>query len=582
MKLEALKKAYSDCFQQTPLSATYQQWIEHYETPLFGNQSALRNEASGFSYTPLISIVMPVYNVAEEYLRKAIESVQDQVYPNWQLCIADDCSTEPHIKKVLDEFQSSDSRISVKYREQNGHISKASNSALSLASGEIIALLDHDDTLAPHALFCVVKAFNENSEISFIYSDEDFIDEQGHRLRPHFKSQWNPELLRAHNYITHLAVIRKRLIDEAGGFRVGYEGAQDYDLFLRLTKHLPPDQIHHIPHILYHWRAIEGSTAADSNSKNYATEAGLKALQDQLISDRSIKVSHDQPANFYRVDSTLPEQPPLVSLIIPTRNALDVLKPCIESILEKTDYPNYEVIIVDNQSDDPEVLSWLGDISKNKKIRVIHYDAPFNYSLINNFAAKRASGEIIGLINNDVEVINSNWLCEMASLAIQQDNGCIGAKLYYPDGDIQHAGVILGLGGYAAHSHRGLPRDHPGYFNRANIRQNLSAVTGACLLVRRSIFEEVGGLNKDFTVAYNDVDFCLKVQTSGYRNVFTPFAELYHHESKTRGYDDTPEKQARFQAEKDLLFMKWGKLLENDPYYSPNLSRSHEDFSIRA
>ena len=580
LKLEALQRAYSECFEYLPLSGSYQQWIERTEKPLFGDLSRLSELSGELGSTPLISVVMPVYNVPERFLREAIESVRKQVYSNWELCIADDCSTEPHIQSVLREYAELDSRIKVVFREENGHISHASNSALELATGQYIALLDHDDMLAPHALFAVVDVLNKQPELEFIYSDEDFIDEEGHRLRPHFKSQWNPELLNAHNYITHLAVAKRDLVNRVGNFRPGFEGAQDYDLFLRITHELPADKIGHIPHVLYHWRAIEGSTAASADAKNYATIAGLKALSEVHSGQRDTAVKHGSLENFYRVTYPVPEKAPLVSLMIPTRNGLDIIKPCVDSILDKTHYSNYEILIIDNQSDDPETLKWFSEVSQKRNVRVLSYDHPFNYSLINNFAASQANGEILALVNNDVEVISPDWLDEMVSLAVRDETGCVGAKLYYPDGDIQHAGVILGLGGYAAHAHRGLPGDHPGYFNRANVRQNLSAVTGACLVVRKDIFHEVGGLESAFTVAYNDVDFCLKVQAAGYSNVYTPYAELYHHESKTRGFDDTPEKQARFEQEKRLLAGRWGSLLENDPFYNPNLTRSNEHFSI--
>ncbi len=580
LKPEALLAAYSECFCSAPLTGTYEQWIGRIEQPLFGDHGALRVSAGQFERQPLISVLMPVYNPPELFLRAALDSVLAQAYSHWELCIADDCSTEPYVRRVLEEYQARDSRIKVVFREKNGHISQASNSALALATGEYTALFDHDDCLAPHALYCVTEAINQNPDAQLFYSDEDFIDEDGHRQSPHFKSQWNPELLYSHNYITHLAIIQTALLKQVDGFREGYEGAQDYDLMLRLTQQLKPDQIHHIPHVLYHWRAFEGSTASSADAKGYATEAGLRALQDAVRDQPGVEVVHDKIANFYRVKYPLPEQPPLVSVIIPTRNGLDVIKPCIESILSKTRYQNYEILIVDNQSDDPETLAWLDAMSKKPEIRLLHFNQPFNYSAINNFAAEQAQGEFLALVNNDVEVITPDWLNELVSLAIKDEIGCVGAKLYYPDGDIQHAGVILGLGGYAAHAHRGLPGDHPGYFNRANARQNLSAVTGACLVVRKSVYQQAGGLEEAFTVAYNDVDFCLKVQAAGYRNVFTPYAELYHFESKTRGFDDTPEKQARFEREKQLLAQRWQALLDNDPYYSPNLTRSREDFSV--
>ena len=574
-----LLEQYNLLFDAQVATPSYQQWIDLIETPLFGDIEKQYKAITTFQYQPLISVVMPVFNTPERFLQEAIESVLNQSYPHWELCIADDCSTALYIKPLLEAYAAADARIKVVFREHNGHIAAASNSAISLATGDYIALLDHDDKLSPHALYCIVEALNQSPTTELLYSDEDFIDEDGHRLRPHFKSQWNPMLLHSHNYITHLLVVKRQQLQAIDGFRVGFEGAQDYDLLLRLSHIIEPENIKHIPHILYHWRACEGSTAASASAKNYATDAGLQALKEKVTA--SAMVNHDILANFYRVDYPLPVALPLVTILVPTRNALEVVKPCIESILKKTTYPNYEILLIDNQSDDPEALAWFATIEKNPKVRLLHYANPFNYSAINNYAAQHAKGSVLALLNNDIEVITDSWLEEMVSLAVQPNNGCVGAKLYYPDGDIQHAGVILGLGGYAAHSHRGMHGNHAGYFNRANTRQNISAVTGACLMVEKTIFDRVGGLDERYTVAYNDVDFCLKVLSAGYLNVFTPYAELMHHESKTRGFDDTSEKQARFNKEKALLASRWQILLDNDPYYNPNLTREREDFSIR-
>ncbi|WP_237057868.1 glycosyltransferase family 2 protein [Microbulbifer sediminum] len=533
---------------------------------------------------PLISIVVPVYNPPIELLKACLDSVLAQLYPHWQLCIADDASTNLAVGQVLEEYEKRDKRIRWVRRENNGHICAASNSALALAEGEYVALLDHDDCLVKHALLEVVSAVQANPVVDIFYSDEDFIDAEGRRFAPHYKSDWNPALLLSHNYITHLAVFRRELLERVGGFRegAGVEGAQDYDLLLRCIELTDAAKIVHIPRVLYHWRAHEGSTALGPQEKSYTSAAGKRALQDHLARQGiDAEVLDTEDDNLYRIDYPL-EGEPLVSLLIPTRDALDVLRPCVESILNRSSYRNFELLILDNGSVEHDTLQWFEEITAgDPRVRVLRYDAPFNYSAINNFGASHARGEIIGLVNNDVEVITPGWIEELASLAQRPENGCIGALLYYPDDTVQHAGVVLGLGGYAAHSHRGSPRGSQGYFNRLKVRQNLSAVTGACLFVRKELYEQVGGLDESYTVAYNDVDFCLRVQEAGYLNVFTPFAELYHHESKTRGQEDTPEKVARFDQEKARLSDRWSALLERDPYYNPNLTHSREDFSLR-
>ncbi|MFI2812267.1 glycosyltransferase [Microbulbifer sp. JSM ZJ756] len=580
MSLEALWAKYNALFVQRSLSGYEAQLVRERELYL---QSRSARQLSTLSVKPLISIVVPVYNCPSGLLRACLDSVMAQSYPNWQLCIADDASTNPQVAQTLNYYVKQDKRIRWVKREENGHICAASNSALSLAEGDYVALLDHDDSLLEHALWEVATAIQDNPSADIFYSDEDFIDMEGKRFSPHYKSDWNPALLLSHNYITHLAVFRRELLDQVGGFRegAGVEGAQDYDLLLRCTEHTEAGRIVHIPRVLYHWRAHEGSTALGPQEKSYTSLAGQRALQDHLAR-KGIKaeVRETEDDNLYRVDYHL-EGEPLVSLLIPTRDALDVVGPCVESILARSSYHNFEVMILDNGSVESETLEWFEHITAaDSRIRVLRYDAPFNYSAINNFGAAHARGEILGLVNNDVEVITPGWIEELVSLAQRPENGCIGALLYYPDDTVQHAGVILGLGGYAAHSHRGSPRGSPGYFNRLKVRQNLSAVTGACLFVRKAVYDQVGGLDEAYTVAYNDVDFCLRVQEAGYLNVFTPVAELYHHESKTRGQEDTPEKIARFDQEKARLADRWGALLRRDPFYNPNLTHAREDFSL--
>jgi GT2 family glycosyltransferase len=563
-------------------SGTYDDWIKRHDFNGERDVEALRAETDALAHKPLISVVMPVYNTPAKLLEEAIDSVVGQIYLNWELCIADDRSTEPHVRRILEGWQRRDSRIKVVLREENGHISHATNSAFALATGEWIALLDHDDLLRPNALAEVALEVARHPDAELIYSDEDKLDASGRRYDPYFKPDFSRELFRSQNYLNHLTVHRAENIRAVGGWRPGFEGSQDYDLNLRIFERVDMGNIRHIPKVLYHWRAVEGSTAAAAGEKNYAYTAGQRALEDHVARMKlpaTVEPAPDTP--FYRLKFAVPEPQPLVSLVIPTRDRLELVRNCVDSILEKTTYRNYEIVIVDNGSVEEETLAWFAKIRRKSNIRVQSYKKPFNYSAINNFAVGKAKGGIVGLINNDIEVISPDWLTEMVSWAVQPDIGCVGAKLYYEDDTIQHAGVILGIGGVANHAHLGLPRNSPGYFGRAIVLNNFSAVTAACLLVRKDIYDQVGGLNaKALTVAFNDVDFCLRVREAGYLNVFTPFAELYHFESKSRGTEDTPEKMARFGAEVSYMRREWGSSLDSDPYYSDHLSKNRPDFSI--
>ena len=468
------------------------------------------------------------------------------------------------------------------YRTRNGHISEATNSAFELAEGEWIALLDHDDLLRSHALAEVALEIDRHPEAELIYSDEDKLDAKGKRYEPNFKPDFSRELFRSQNYLNHLTVHRAKNVRAVGGWRQGFEGSQDYDLSLRIFERVDARNIRHIPKILYHWRAVKGSTASSGGEKSYAYEAGLRALQEHVSRmklDATVEPVPDVP--FYRLRFAVPEPRPLVSLIIPTRDKLDLLRGCVKSILTKTTYKPFEIIVVDNGSVEAETLAYFRKIRRRKNVRVLSWDRPFNYSALNNFAVSQSKGAIVGLINNDIEVISPDWLTEMVSWAVQEDIGCVGAKLYYANDTIQHAGVILGIGGVAGHSHKYFPRHHIGYYSRLKLVQNLSAVTGACLLVRKTVYEKIGGLDeKHLTVAFNDVDFCIRVREAEYRNVWTPYAELYHLESVSRGLEDSPEKQMRFR--KEVVFMKdrWSEKLTKDPFYSANLTLEKEDFSI--
>jgi len=545
----------------------YSKWIDLYDREI--NAEPL----DATRIAPLISILLPVYNTPLKWLQKCIDSVLSQAWSHWELCIVDDASIDGGVRKLLLGYVERDTRIRVHFRESNGHIAVATNDALHMARGEFIVLLDHDDELRPHSLLEVVKALDRNENLDFIYSDEDKMDEAERRFDPYFKPDWNPDLLLSQNYICHMTAIRRTLALEVGGVRAGYEGSQDYDLFLRCTARIDPSRIHHIPKILYHWRAIEGSTASGVNAKSYALEAGLRAISDHLETSRSGAKVALLPNNFYRVTWPIPTPAPKVSLIIPTRDRVDLLKMSVGSILEKTRYQNYQVIIVDNQSRDDETLAYFEELKQRPNVKIIAYDAPFNYSAINNYVVARLTDtDVVGLINNDVEVIDGDWLDEMVSHAVRPDIGTVGAMLCYPDNTIQHAGVILGIGGVAGHVYCKYPRGTKGMGARALLTQNLSAVTAACLLVKRERYLECGGLDEEnLKVAFNDVDFCLRLLAAGYRNVWTPFSVLYHHESATRGYEDTPEKKLRFKAESDYMRKRWNDILDDDPAYNPNL-----------
>lgn len=557
----------------------YSEWIRRYDTMDDEARTALRQRLNTFDRLPLISVVMPTFNANPEWLRKAIESVQNQIYPNWEICIADDASTDPAVRALLETFAEEDSRIKVVFREKNGHICAASNSALQLAVGEWVALMDHDDLLAETALYYVADAILANPGVQLIYSDEDKIDESGVRASPYFKCDWNPDLFYSHNMLSHLGVYRKSLIDEVGGFREGYEGSQDYDLALRCIENLDRRSIYHIPRVLYHWRIHSESTAGGIEAKPYAIEAGRRAINEHFT--RCGVAAYVEPLGYgYRARYKLPGDMPLVTLVMPSKNKFELVKRCIDSIVAKTSYPNYEIIVVDNGSDDPRVIEYFESLSACRQIKVLREDIPFNYSRLNNIGVSAASGEIVGLVNNDLEIITPDWLLEMVGLALAPGVGAVGAKLLYPDGRIQHAGIVLGIGGVAAHAHKYIPIDNFGYFGRAALISSFSAVTGACLVVQKSLYVQVGGLNEtDLAVAYNDVDFCLKLAEAGYRNVFTPYAQLFHHESATRGAEDTPEKKIRLKKEADYMYSRWGEFIRRDPAYSSNLTLEAEDFS---
>ncbi|SBV37056.1 Putative glycosyl transferase, family 2 (modular protein) [uncultured Stenotrophomonas sp.] len=557
---------------QPGLSSDYARWLGRNEPVLAAAE--VESRLAALPRRPRLSVLMPVYEAPERWLRCALDSVARQHYPDWELCVADDASPSPHVRKVLEEYQHRDPRIKVVHRQKNGHISASSNSALEAATGEYMVLLDHDDELHPEALLLVAEAIGRAPDAQLIYSDEDKIDEAGNRFDPYFKPDWNYDLFLGQNCVSHLGVYALPLVRALGGFREGLEGSQDWDLALRCVERIAPQQIVHIPRILYHWRAIQGSTALAAGEKNYAVLAGRRAVAEHLQRTGQAAEVSILPASMLRVKRAMPVPVPKVSLVIPTRDRVDLLRMCVDSILERSSYPDYEILVVDNGSVEPATLEYFARISALANVRVLAYPGEFNYSAINNFAVAQARGEVIGLVNNDIEVISADWMEEMVAHAMRPDVGAVGAMLYYPDDTIQHAGVLVGLCGVAGHIGSRHPRGSQGYFGRLLLAQELTAVTAACLLVRKSVYDEVGGLDERLRVAFNDVDLCLRIRRKGYRNLWTPFAELYHHESASRGLEDNPVKQARFMSEVEFMRKRWGDALQGDPAYNPNLSLS--------
>jgi O-antigen biosynthesis protein len=560
----------------------YSTWVELYDTITEEDASSIRRHIATLGERPLISIVMPVYNPEPRFLCKAIESVIAQLYQNWELCIADDASPNSEIQTILNQYAREHPRIKVTYRPQRGHISAASNSALDLVTGDFVALMDHDDELPVHALYMVAVELNAHPDADLIYSDEDKIDAEGVRYLPYFKTDWNPELFYSQNMISHLGIYRASLVRQIGRFREGFEGSQDYDLALRIAAMTTPDRIRHIPHVLYHWRRGDDVQTFSSDCLYDAVQAAHRSLADYFASlGQQVEITASRVPYWNRIVRPLPDPPPRVSLIVPTRDKGILLRNCVEGLLHRTRYPNLELIIVDNGSCEPDTLDYLESLRIESRVRILRIDEPFNYAAFNNRAAEKAEGEIIGFINNDIEVITADWLQEMVSQVVQPGVGAVGAKLYYPDDTIQHAGVVLGMEGVAGHAHRGRARSDEGYFGRLQLVHNLSCVTAACMLVPKRVFDEVGGFDEvNLKVAYNDVDLCLKIREAGYSIVWTPYAELYHLESVSRGSDLEHKNAGRARREYAYMRQCWGTLLEHDPFYNPNLSLVDKEVSL--
>ena len=542
-----------------------------------------KQESEKFPKDIKFSIIVPLYNTPEDVLREMIESVLAQTYKNWELCLADGSDDEhDSVETIVSHYSKDDKRIVYKRLEENLGISENTNACIDMATGDYIALFDHDDLLHPSALYKYMQVICEK-QADFIYCDEDKFTTLGDGFfDAHFKPDFAVDNLRSNNYICHFTVFKKNLLDVAGKFRKEFDGSQDHDIILRLTE--KAEHIVHVPEILYHWRVSAVSVASDPYAKPYTIQAGINAVSEHLerVGLKGTVESSPIHPNIYRIRYDI-EGNPLVSILIPNYNHVEELSVCINSILEKSTYENYEIIIIENNSDD-ETFKYYDTLKTNPKIKVVVYkpEAGFNYSAINNFGAKYANGDYLLLLNNDVEVIAPDWIEEMLMFCQRSDVGAVGAKLYYPDDTIQHAGVILGVLTLAGHAFKNQPRGSNGYFGRASYQQDLSACTAACLMVKKSVFEDIGGFDEKFAVAFNDIDLCMKIRKKDLLIVFTPYAELYHYESKSRGIEDTPEKVARFSGEIQRFRDKWGEELKaGDPYYNPNLTLDREDFSLR-
>ena len=525
-----------------------------------------------------ISVVTALYNTNQVHLKEYIDSFLNQSYQFGQLVLAD-ASDDEH--SYVGEYVQSIESDKIKYVKLNGNfgISGNTNLAVSYAQGDYICLADHDDILSPDALYQMAKAIEETGA-DFIYSDEALFDSDWtNPIVAHFKPDYSYYYLTNCNYICHLACIRRSIFTLLGGLQSSYDGAQDHDLFLKITEQ-PDVKIHHIPKVLYYWRVHAQSTSGGVGAKPYVTQNAIKALDDHLARiGVQGKAVEGKFGSTYKIDYALTSQP-LVSIIIPNKDQVPVLTKCIDSLYEKTAYRNFEVLVVENNSTDPETFEYYGKIQKeHSNLKVLYYKGGFNFSAINNFAAKQAKGEMYLLLNNDIEIISENWLGEMVSLALQKNVGIVGAMLYYPNDTVQHAGVITGLGGFAGHSHKYHPRGKSGYMFRLSCVQNLSCVTAANLLVTKEAYDAAKGLDEEFTVAFNDVDFCLRIRDMGYQVLFTPYAECYHHESISRGSDKKGEKKERFEGERNRLKGRFGDSLLRDPFYNPNLTLDMEDFS---
>lgn len=541
-----------------------------------------RQRKTKFAKEPKFSIVVPLYKTPVEYLEQMVQSVKQQTYPNWELVLSDGSGKDSPLKEVLARMAAEEPRIRVVENEKALQISANTNAAMEQATGDFFVFMDHDDMLTEHALFECAAVINETPKADVIYSDEDKMSMDGHKFfQPHFKPDFNLDLLCTVNYICHLFVAKRELVEKVGMLRSEFDGAQDYDFIFRCTEEA--EKICHIPKILYHWRCHEDSTAENPESKQYAFEAGKRAIEAHY-QRKGIRanVENGEFLGLYRTKYILDEKP-LISIIIPNKDHIDDLDRCVQSVLKKSSYPNLEFVIVENNSTEEKTFAYYEKLQKEcSNVHVCYYKGDFNYSKINNFGVRHANGTYLLLLNNDTEMINDDCIEEMLGYCSRSDVGIVGARLYYEDNTIQHAGVVIGFGGIAGHCFVQQPRGNTGYCHRIICAQDYSAVTAACMMVKRSVFEEVGGLTEELAVAFNDIDFCMKVRQKGYLVVYNPYAELYHYESKSRGLEDTPEKLERFHREIRTFETRWPEIMKNgDPYYNPNLSLETQDFSLK-
>ena len=544
-----------------------------------------KEETTVFPKDVTFSILVPLYNTPERFLREMIESVTAQTYGKWELCLADG-SDDAHdfVGRICQEYRQKDSRIKYQKLAKNEGISGNTNECYKMATGNYIALFDHDDLLHPCVLFAYMQAICEK-DADYIYCDEATFkgNSINHMITLHFKPDFAPDNLLANNYICHFSVFSRELLESGELFRSQFDGSQDHDMILRLTA--KAKHIVHVPRILYYWRSHKGSVASSIDAKTYAIDAAKGAVADHLtkLGYRNFEIESTRAvATIFRIKYELTSRP-LVSIIIPNKDHVDDLSRCVESIINLSTYDNYEIVIVENNSETAEIRTYYEEISRHPRVQVVEYKGDFNYSKINNFGVQYAKGEYLLLLNNDTEVITPDWMEELLMYAMRKDVGVVGAKLYYPDKTIQHAGIVIGLGAHrtAGHTHYRIPEANVGYMGRLCYAQDVTAVTGACMMVSKALYEELGGLDESFTVALNDVDFCLRVREKGFLNIFTPFAELYHYESKSRGSDKKDERALRYQQESDRFRVKWADALaKGDPYYNPNFSLDHSDFTV--
>ena len=560
-----------------PEEVPYGPWYEAYVPD---EETLNRQRKRKFLNAPLISVVVPAYHTPPLFLRQMLDSLVAQTYGGWELCIANGSPDDKEMEAVLEEYEKRDSRIRHENLKENLGIAENTNAAFRMAKGEFIGLLDHDDLLAPNALYEIALALEKNPEADVVYTDEDKVTtDLKEYFQPHLKPDFNLDLLRSNNYICHFFTVRREIVEQVGGFRKEFDGAQDYDFIFRCTEEAR--KILHIPEILYHWRTHKESTADNPASKMYAFEAGKRAIEAHLKrTGTDGEVSHTPDLGFYRVKYPVKGEP-LISIIIPNKDEKESLEACLKSIWEKTTYKNYEIIVVENNSTSDEIFRYYKEISK-KGVRLLRWKKEFNYSAINNFGAAHAKGEFLLFLNNDVTVITPDWLTELAGLCQRKEVGAAGVKLLYPDNTIQHAGCVIGIGGIAGHMFVDMPANRTGYLHKASLLQDMSAVTAACMIMKKQVFDQVGGFTEELAVAFNDVDLCLKINKAGSLVVYDPYVQLYHMESKTRGAEDSKEKVRRFQTEIEYMRCHWLDILKNgDPYYNKNLSLTKWNYSLK-